>query len=334
MKKKILLIGTLLILSIILITLTGCNNKNTTNNEGKNMSKNNLSSVVKVGDYVSYKAEEGKTYVAKAENTGYNKDQEFKVTGNESWRVLSINDDGSINLISTTGIGTSLGEDFYLKGKVGYDNIDKEVDNIIKIYATGNLVKSVRSMSVEDYKTLVNFNSNKILLEDKDKINLSNCKTNEEVWEELNKAHDRNYNKKVTIGGNEITNTQGFVWHLETIGDVRFEQLINNDVNVDILNVDAGIYLADKATRIEESEGGTRAYYGIRNYFYQKGWSAGASSYEIDELYRIVDNGTENIKEEDLVKKSAIKFRPVITIKADAKSSGGVGTISNPYTLD
>ena len=65
MKKKILLIGTLLILSIILITLTGCNNKNTTNNEGKNMSKNNLSSVVKVGDYVSYKAEEGKTYVAK-----------------------------------------------------------------------------------------------------------------------------------------------------------------------------------------------------------------------------------------------------------------------------
>ena len=334
MKKKILLIGILAILSIMLITLAGCDNEKTTNDAGKSQTKNNLSSVVKVGDYVSYKAEEGKTYIAKAENTGYNKDQEFKVTGNENWRVLSINDDGSINLISANGIGTSIGEDFYLKGKVGYDNADKEVDSIVKIYATGNFVESARSMNVEDYKTLVNFNSNKILLEDKDKIDLSNCKTNDEVWEELNKAHDRHYNKKVTLGGNEITNTQGFVWHLETIGNVRFEQLINNDINADILNVNSGIYLSDKATRIEESQGGTRAYYGIRNYFYQKGWSAGASSYELDELYRIVDNGNGSAKEEDLGKKSAICIRPVITIKADAKSSGGAGTISNPYTLD
>lgn len=334
MKRKILLIGIISILSVMLIVLTGCNNENGTDKTGKNATKNSLSSIVKVGDYVSYKAEEGKTYIVKAEDTGYNKDQEFKVTGNESWRVLSINDDGSINLISANGIGTSTGEDFYLKGKAGYDNIDKEVDNIIKIYVTGDLVESARSMNIEDYKTLVNFNTNKSLLEDKGKVDLSNCKTNDEVWEELNKAHDRNYNKKFTIGGTEVTNTQGFIWHLETIGDVRFEQLINNDMNADILNVDSGIYLSDKATRIEESQGGTRAYYGIRNYFYQKGWQAGASSYELDELYRIVDNGTDNIKEEDLVKKSAIKFRPVITIKADAKSSGGAGTISNPYTLD
>ena len=79
MKKKIL---SILFIGVLLISLTGCGSETakdgTTNNKPV---KNSLVSKAKVGDYVNYQAEKGKSYTATKDKTGYDKDQTFEVTG-------------------------------------------------------------------------------------------------------------------------------------------------------------------------------------------------------------------------------------------------------------
>ena len=101
MKKKILGIGIVAILVSMLVLLTGCGNEENSNggNGSSKISKNSLASQVKIGDYVDYKIESGKSYTSPKDKTGYDKDQTFETTGEEKWRVLNVNEDGTIDLI-------------------------------------------------------------------------------------------------------------------------------------------------------------------------------------------------------------------------------------------
>ena len=100
MKKKILSLGVVAILIAMLVLLTGCGNGENGNggNGSSKTSKNSLASQVKIGDYVDYKVESGKSYTSSKDKTGYDKDQTFETTGEEKWRVLNINEDGTLQM--------------------------------------------------------------------------------------------------------------------------------------------------------------------------------------------------------------------------------------------
>ena len=66
MKKRLL---SILFIGLIVIGLTGCGSATDSNGEQSNSSnsKNSLASLVKIGDYVDYQVEIGKTYTASKE---------------------------------------------------------------------------------------------------------------------------------------------------------------------------------------------------------------------------------------------------------------------------
>ena len=146
MKKKILSIGIIFILLAMLFILTGCGDSN--NNESTMNDKNSLASQVKVGDYVSYKAKEGNTYISEQNRNG-SKRQEFETTGDEQWRVLSIEDDGTVNLVCDMLPNDST-QVFSVRGVVGYNNLVDELNNIASIWGNGECAVSARSMTSKD----------------------------------------------------------------------------------------------------------------------------------------------------------------------------------------
>ena len=154
MKKKVLEVISVMLLIVMIFVLTGCSNKENGERETKSNNKK-LSDVVKIGDYVDYKAEVGKIYTSDADKTGIDKEQVFETTGEEKWRVLSIEDDGSVNLVSADGIVTKFDKEYSLYGENGYTNGVEELNNISKIYATGEKAISGRSMNLSDVVTLI-----------------------------------------------------------------------------------------------------------------------------------------------------------------------------------
>ena len=76
MNKKII-IGILLSLLLMLVVLTGCGNTENIQSSSESGNVNNNSSDVQIGDYIAYNTGTGNTYTAKAETTGYDKDQIF-----------------------------------------------------------------------------------------------------------------------------------------------------------------------------------------------------------------------------------------------------------------
>jgi len=116
---------------------------------------------VAVGDYVNY-TPAGTAYTTKYTDSvqqkysGYTSNQEVYLQ-NTKWRILNINADGSIDLISekevyignTSGNTTKL----HLKGATGYNNGVEILNDVCdQLYGTGVKVKEARSLKIEDIK--------------------------------------------------------------------------------------------------------------------------------------------------------------------------------------
>lgn len=103
---------------------------------------------LQVGDYVAYTpgSETKSSYPLKASESGYSTDQTIS-RENFSWRVLSINDDGTVDLISSTPTSTSI----YFKGALGYNNGVYLLNDIsAKLYSNNSLGVTARSLTIED----------------------------------------------------------------------------------------------------------------------------------------------------------------------------------------
>ena len=112
----------------------------------------NIAEYVKVGNYVDYnptilnkegtQVEESKlTYVSPIgsgteHGNGYD-NQTFTVDSNIRWRVLSIEEDMSVNLISESVVKTNTGSEFKIQGAIGYIYAERELHEICKIYGYG-----------------------------------------------------------------------------------------------------------------------------------------------------------------------------------------------------
>ena len=74
-------------------------------------------SILSIGDYIDYIPDIAKTYPITTDKSGYTSDQNIEQE-QLKWRVMNVNSDGSVDLISETPTTASI----YLQGALGYNN--------------------------------------------------------------------------------------------------------------------------------------------------------------------------------------------------------------------
>lgn len=102
---------------------------------------------IKIGDYVNYKPE-SKTYTISKTYSGYTDNQEY-TTENLGWRILNINEDGTVDLISNKPTS----QEVYFLGATGYNNgVYLLNDMCNKLYSNSDkeTETTARSLDIED----------------------------------------------------------------------------------------------------------------------------------------------------------------------------------------
>lgn len=104
-----------------------------------------------VGGYVEYTPDDAEDYILRENVSGAhwddNRDQTILQEKELKWKIWNINDDGAIELISATPTTTY----FYLSGGVGYNNaVDVINDICAKLYSNETLGATARNVKIED----------------------------------------------------------------------------------------------------------------------------------------------------------------------------------------
>ena len=115
--------------------------------------KTKLYDVANVGDYVEYKP----TTASYTPNSNSNVTGTIYPNTTTSWRVLSKNSDGTIDLISTNTVGTlTFGKSGYGVENNTYSNLDNTFEGISNSFINSNYAESVRIPSQSDFNTIKN----------------------------------------------------------------------------------------------------------------------------------------------------------------------------------
>lgn len=107
---------------------------------------------LKVGDYVSYSPDTASTYSIASTSSGYKSNQTIEQE-TLTWKILSINDDGTIDLISSNPINQIL----YFQGAQGYNNGVYLLNDICaKQYSNKEFGITARSITKDDIEKKLN----------------------------------------------------------------------------------------------------------------------------------------------------------------------------------
>ena len=102
--------------------------------------------MLQVGDYVAYTPDTASNYLLSKTYSGYDTDQTISQE-KLSWQILSINDDGTVDLISSVSTTATVG----LGNAVGYNNGVYLLNDIsAKLYSNSKLGVTARSITIED----------------------------------------------------------------------------------------------------------------------------------------------------------------------------------------
>ncbi len=115
----------------------------------------NLSSLLKVGDYVNYTYDTvADGYNLLATESGYANNQTISQTSGLKWRILNIHEDGTIDLIADM---SSSSQEVTFKGALGYNNGVYLLNDICKkLYSNSHLGITARSINLEDIENQMN----------------------------------------------------------------------------------------------------------------------------------------------------------------------------------
>ena len=101
---------------------------------------------LEIGDYVAYTPDNASAYNLSSTYSGYESDQTINQE-NLNWRLLSKNDDETVNLVSETPTTQTIG----LGGSIGYNNGVYFLNDIAaKLYSNSRLGVTARSLKIED----------------------------------------------------------------------------------------------------------------------------------------------------------------------------------------
>lgn len=147
-------------------TVVGENTSNewTQNSEGKIVSSHGTVQL-QIGDYVNYSTanSEVTTITSNKTDNGYN-DQTFSLDDySAGWRVLGVKN-GKIELISEDIIlpvvSPNKNKYFSLQGRIGYQNVETELNKIASLYGHGIHATGARSVNIDDINRITGYNPN------------------------------------------------------------------------------------------------------------------------------------------------------------------------------
>lgn len=109
---------------------------------------------IKIGDYVDYSYDEIKDgYSLTKEESGYTINQSIMQTSGLKWKILNINVDGTVDLISETPTNQLV----YLAGALGYNNGVLLINDICeKLYSNIHLGIKARNINLKDVEKKMN----------------------------------------------------------------------------------------------------------------------------------------------------------------------------------
>ena len=104
-------------------------------------------SSLEVGQYVEYIPDTTESYSLPNTVSGYTLNQTISQDTSLKWRIMSVNDDGTIDLISSAPTSQSVG----LGGALGYNNCVYLLNDIMaKLYSNSSLGVTARCINIED----------------------------------------------------------------------------------------------------------------------------------------------------------------------------------------
>ena len=123
---------------------------------------------LEIGQYVKYvpdtyvNPEDGSSNYSLPSNvSGYDTNQEIAQAQDLTWRIMSINTDGTVDLISNTT--EDKGVDIFLKGATGYNNGVYILNDIAaKQYSNLSLGVTARSVNIEDIENVIRENASEV----------------------------------------------------------------------------------------------------------------------------------------------------------------------------
>ena len=105
--------------------------------------------ILKIGDYVEYTPDTASTYSLTSAVSGYTSNQSI-MQETMKWQIMSVNEDGTVDLISET----STSQKVYLFGNLGYNNGVWILNDICsKQYSNKSLGITARSIKLEDIES-------------------------------------------------------------------------------------------------------------------------------------------------------------------------------------
>ena len=106
---------------------------------------------LKIGDYVDYKYKNGSdTYQLSKTYSGYTSNQEISQDKNIKWRILNIDENNKVDLISAEPTS----QEVYFRGFLGYNNgVDLLNDICEKLYGNNTNGIEARSINLKDMET-------------------------------------------------------------------------------------------------------------------------------------------------------------------------------------
>ena len=108
---------------------------------------------LKVGDYVDYTPDAASDYTIASNVSGYTSNQTISQDTALKWRIMSVNTDGTLDLVSDKPTS----EPIRLSGAVGYNNAVYLLDEASsKLYSNSELATEARNIKVEDYEEKMN----------------------------------------------------------------------------------------------------------------------------------------------------------------------------------
>lgn len=103
---------------------------------------------LKIGDYVNYVPKSQLEYIVYSEISGYYRNRIIGLDGALKWRVLSVKDDGRVELISDRPANNN---SLMLENAIGYNNGVYFMNDICeKLYSNSDLGVIARSVAIED----------------------------------------------------------------------------------------------------------------------------------------------------------------------------------------
>ncbi len=321
------------IITVIIVGLVA--NSNTSGDGGGTSGGTTAIQLMKVGDYVDYKAPENNSYVIKSTVSGIDKDQTLEVTGKEKWRVLGI-EDGEVSLIADGLMVSKYGDRFEFKGKTGYDNAINTLNEMAKIYVN-DYARDARSMRLVDLVSKMNLVKMAAAVQEKTNKDVSNEGSWKAVYESACKAMNTNYGVSRSIG--KVTETINNCFSINyTSSTYSVTSFLDNPVYEELFattygeNRVADALLADSIISIRDNSYLNQLFfsYSLPEYmiYPDKGSSFQVGGFEATDWYQY--DQSEGVRNPATGRGG---LKPIVVLKTTTKVAGGDGTAESPWTL-